>query len=78
VVRWSVGSVLVAGGAVDVHGRQQGEDVGWSWNCHRAGLKLFCASYLYAPHIMSQAMYDDYLKNGDSRPDNYAVPASAT
>lgn len=46
---------------------EQGEDVGWSLNCRQAGYNLFSASYIYAPHIMSEVMYDSFLKNGDER-----------
>jgi len=46
---------------------EQGEDVGWSWSCKEAGYSLFCASYIYAPHIMSEVMYESFVKNGDER-----------
>jgi len=45
----------------------QGEDVGWSLNCRKNQYKLFCASYIYCPHIMNQHMLSDYLKTGDDR-----------
>ena len=46
---------------------EQGEDVGWSLECKRAGFKLYSASYIYAPHIMSEVMYESFLANGDNR-----------
>lgn len=52
---------------IDYTIHQQGEDVGWSWSCKEAGYNLFCASYIYAPHIMSEVMYDSFIKNGDDR-----------
>lgn len=50
---------------------EQGEDVGWSFNAKQAGYKLFSASYIYAPHIMSEAMYHQYIQTGDNRPKQY-------
>lgn len=58
---------------VDYTVHRQGEDVGWSWNCREADYKLFCASYIYAPHIMSQEYYTKYLQVGDNRPAHYSV-----
>lgn len=52
---------------VDYELHEQGEDVGWSLQCKEKGYDLFCASYIYAPHIMSKIMYDNFLKNGDNR-----------
>jgi len=46
---------------------EQGEDVGWSLECKKAGFKLYSASYIYAPHIMSEVMYESFLTNGDNR-----------
>ena len=46
---------------------EQGEDVGWSLECKKAGFKLYSASYIYAPHIMSEVMYESFLSNGDNR-----------
>lgn len=46
---------------------QQGEDLGWSNNARKHNLKLFSASYIYAPHIMSPVHLSEYLKSGDSR-----------
>jgi hypothetical protein len=46
---------------------EQGEDVGWSLECKKAGFKLYSASYIYAPHIMSEVMYQSFLANGDNR-----------
>ena len=55
---------------------EQGEDVGWSLACKEQGFKLYCASYIYAPHIMSESFYQSFLVNGDDRYDllskNYA------
>ena len=55
---------------------QQGEDVGWSLSCKQADFKLYCASYIYAPHVMSEVFYQSFLQNGDDRyeslSDNYA------
>lgn len=55
----------------DIH--LQGEDLGWSLNAKNNGYKLFCASYIYAPHIMSPLMYEDFLKNGDARKEIYQL-----
>lgn len=52
---------------VDYSIHQQGEDLGWSSNCAENGYKLYCASYIYAIHVMSRAMLGDVLKNGDPR-----------
>jgi hypothetical protein len=55
---------------------EQGEDVGWSLACKQQDFKLYCASYIYAPHIMSESLYQSFLANGDNRYDllfeNYA------
>ena len=58
---------------VDYRIHEQGEDVGWSYDAYLAGCKLFSASYIYAPHIMSEAMYDNFLLNGDSRHTDYKM-----
>lgn len=52
---------------IDYSVHEQGEDVGWSLNCKRKGFNLYCASYIYAPHIMSEVMYQSYLSDGDDR-----------
>lgn len=52
---------------VDYEFHKQGEDLGWSKNAGEKGFKLFSASYIYAPHIMSKDMYSYYLTNGDNR-----------
>lgn len=61
---------------IDYTVHEQGEDVGWSWSCGQAGYNLYCASYIYAPHIMSELMYSSYLNSGDERSElifrNYA------
>lgn len=45
----------------------QGEDLGWSANCHKQDYKLYSLSGLYAPHIMSKAMLKQYQQEGDKR-----------
>ena len=61
---------------IDYVVHEQGEDVGWSLSCKQQGFKLYSASYIYAPHIMSEVMYKSFLANGDNRYDllfeNYA------
>lgn len=51
----------------------QGEDLGWALNCKKQGYELYSASYIYAPHIMSELMYADFIKNGDSRKKVYQL-----
>lgn len=58
---------------IDYTLHHQGEDVGWSWECKKSGYRLFSASYIYAPHIMSQAHYDHYLQAGDNRAQSYQL-----
>jgi hypothetical protein len=53
----------------DIH--SQGEDLGWCANAAKAGLKLFCASYVYAPHIMHKSMLEYFLRHGDPRQSRY-------
>lgn len=57
---------------VDYSIHHQGEDVGWSWECKNMGFKLYCASYIYAPHIMSPDFYNIYMSNGDNRALEYS------
>lgn len=57
---------------IDYRIHEQGEDVGWSYDAHLKGMKLGCASYIYAPHIMSEEFYRHYLENGDSRLQSYS------
>lgn len=52
---------------IDYMVHPQGEDVGWSLECSRKGYGLYSASYIYAPHIMSLSMYNNYLEKGDDR-----------
>ena len=52
---------------IDYTVHEQGEDVGWSLSCKQQDFKLYCASYIYAPHIMSEVMYRSFLTNGDDR-----------
>lgn len=56
---------------IDYSIHEQGEDIAWSYECKLRDYRLFCASYLYAPHIMSINMYKDYLQSGDSRAIEY-------
>ena len=52
---------------VDYQFHKQGEDLGWAKNATEKGFKLYSASYIYAPHLMSKDMYQHYLTNGDNR-----------
>jgi hypothetical protein len=52
---------------VDYCVHEQGEDLGWSANCHEKGYSLYCASYIYAVHIMSRHMLNTFLSAGDER-----------
>lgn len=45
----------------------KGEDVRWSAECSKAGFDLYCASYLYTPHIMHKWMLPEYRYGGDPR-----------
>lgn len=56
---------------VDYVLHEQGEDVGWSYECKTKGYDLYSASYIYAPHIMSIGMYQSFLREGDNRHTNY-------
>lgn len=58
---------------VNYEWHRQGEDLGWSTQCGRAGLRLACASNLYTMHVMHEHMLEPYLKNGDSRSTNKLV-----
>jgi hypothetical protein len=58
---------------IDYSVHEQGEDVGWSYSCKEKGYRLFSASYIYAPHIMSQEMFNEFLVSGDNRLDNYNI-----
>lgn len=58
---------------VDYRIHHQGEDVGWSHNAKLKGFKLYCASYIYAPHIMSEEMYAGFLEFGDNRDSQYSL-----
>ncbi len=46
---------------------QQGEDLGWSGNCAKNEFKLYSASYIYAIHVMNQAMMERIKRTGDER-----------
>ena len=52
---------------VDYEFHQQGEDLGWSKNATLKNYKLYSASYIYCPHIMSPIHYNEYKNNGDFR-----------
>lgn len=52
---------------IDYTVHRQGEDVGWSLSCREAGYNLFCASYLYGVHVMSELALEEIVKNGDPR-----------
>jgi hypothetical protein len=45
----------------------QGEDLGWSTQCHAYGKNLYCASGTYVTHIMHRWMLENYLNNRDPR-----------
>lgn len=45
----------------------KGEDLGWSMRCQDKGYELYCASYLYTPHIMHKWMLPEYRFGGDPR-----------
>jgi hypothetical protein len=49
----------------------QGEDLGWCANAARLNLKLYSASYIYAPHIMHRPMLQNFLRQGDPRHSQY-------
>ena len=46
---------------------EQGEDLGWSLHAGSQGFKLYNASNIYSPHIMSRAMLAHYKQYGDPR-----------
>ena len=52
---------------VDYRFHVQGEDLGWSAGCAEKGYELYCASYIYTPHIMGQAEMKEFLASGDPR-----------
>jgi hypothetical protein len=45
----------------------QGEDLGWAASCGQAGFQLWCASSIYAAHVMHPSSLEGYLRDGDSR-----------
>ena len=45
----------------------QGEDLGFSADCAEKGFDLYCASYIYSPHVMSRAMLKEIIQKGDPR-----------
>lgn len=52
---------------VDYSIHQQGEDLGWSFNCFKKGYSLYSASYIYAIHVMSRQMLEAIKKQNDPR-----------
>jgi hypothetical protein len=52
---------------VDYKLHPQGEDLGWCANAKKLGYNLYCASYIYTPHIMNKMMLQDFSNNGDPR-----------
>lgn len=46
---------------------RQGEDVGWSAEAYHQGFNLYCASDIYAPHIMHTFLLDYFKEKGDKR-----------
>jgi len=46
---------------------RQGEDLGWAMECKTYGLELYCASSIYAAHMMSRGMLARYKEKGDLR-----------
>lgn len=52
---------------VDYEFHRSGEDLGWSANCARSGVDLYCASDIQVSHIMSRAMLRQYKTIGDLR-----------
>jgi hypothetical protein len=45
----------------------QGEDLGWSLEAKHKNKNLYCASYIYTPHIMNRGMLAAFLSSGDDR-----------
>lgn len=52
---------------IDYVWHRQGEDLGWSAECGRAGFNLYLMSGTYAPHVMYDSDVEKYLKEGDQR-----------
>lgn len=52
---------------VDYEIHSQGEDLGWSKNAALKGYLLYCASYIYAPHIMHENLLAEFMRQGDER-----------
>lgn len=52
---------------VDYQVHPQGEDLGWCLNAKEKKKNLYCASYIYTPHIMNQGMLATFLESGDER-----------
>lgn len=49
---------------------KQGEDLGWSTCATHNGHQLWCASHIYAAHIMHPTHLEPYLQDGDPRSTN--------
>lgn len=52
---------------VDYEVHSQGEDLGWSKNAALNGYSLYCASYMYAAHIMHENLLAQFQQEGDKR-----------
>lgn len=52
---------------VDYGFHRLGEDLAWSYNAREAGFHLWCASHIYASHILSKKMFTLYNAFGDAR-----------
>jgi hypothetical protein len=52
---------------VDYEVHSQGEDLGWSKNAALKGYSLYCASYIYAAHIMHENLLPQFQQMGDQR-----------
>jgi hypothetical protein len=52
---------------VDYEIHSQGEDLGWSKNAALKGYSLYCASYVYAAHIMHENLLPQFQQMGDNR-----------
>jgi hypothetical protein len=52
---------------IDYEVHSQGEDLGWSKNAALKGYSLYCASYIYAAHIMHENLLPQFQQMGDNR-----------
>lgn len=55
---------------------RQGEDLGWSTQCHLHSFELWNASQIYCPHVMSEDRLKRYLAEGDNRSKKYFAATS--